>query len=184
MSKLLKKRMADELAQEVESLESFLLYDYTGLKAEDVHKLRSACFEKEVTAKVVKNTMAKLALSSDSYPEGVKKLFKGPTAMAYGGDSIASVAKLLVDFSKENKKLVIKGGYIPGKVLNADDVEALSKVPSRVELLSMLAGVFQAPMQQIASILAGPPRNIAYMLSNLTSKMEENNIESVGDAAS
>ncbi|BBM85572.1 50S ribosomal protein L10 [Candidatus Uabimicrobium amorphum] len=184
MSKLLKKRMADELTNEVESLESFLLYDYTGLKAEDVHSLRSACFEKEVKAKVVKNTMAKLALSSDSYPEEVKALFKGPTAMAYGGDSIASVAKLLVEFRKENKKLVIKGGYIPGKVLNADDVEALSKVPSREELLSMLAGVFQAPMQQIASILAGPPRNISNILSNLTSKMEENNIESVGDAAS
>jgi large subunit ribosomal protein L10 len=183
MSKLLKKRMADELANEIESLESFLLYDYTGLKAEDVHKLRSTCFEKEVNAKVVKNTMAKLALS-ESYPKEIRTLFKGPTAMAYGGDSIASVAKILVDFRKENKKLVIKGGYIPGKVLNADDVEALSKIPSREELLSMIAGVFQAPMQQIANILAGPSRNISNILSNLTSKMEENNIESVGDAAS
>jgi large subunit ribosomal protein L10 len=182
MSKLLKKRMADELSTEVESIESFLLYDYTGLKAQDVHSLRSACFENEVKAKVVKNTMAKLALS-ESYPEEVNALFKGPTAMAYGGDSIASVAKVLVDFSKENKKLVIKGGYIPGKVLNAADVEALSKVPSKKELLSMLAGVFQAPAQQIATILAGPLTNISNVLNNLTSKMEDNKIENVGEAA-
>ncbi|WP_372368586.1 50S ribosomal protein L10 [Candidatus Uabimicrobium sp. HlEnr_7] len=183
MSKLLKKRMAKELANEVESIGSFLLYDYTGLKAEQVHSLRSTSFEKEVTVKVVKNTMAKLALSED-YPEEMKTLFKGPTAMAFGGDSIASVAKILVDFRKENKKLVIKGGYIPGKILNADDVEALSKVPSREELLSMLAGLFQAPTQQIANILDGPSRNISNIFNNLTSKMEENNIESVGDAAS
>lgn len=181
MSKLLKKRMAEELAKEVESVDSFLLYDYTGLKAQSVHGLRSSCFKEEVQAKVVKNTMAAIVFSK-SFPDELKDLLKGPTAMMYGGESIASVAKLLVEFRKENKQLVIKGGYIPGKVLTPEDVEELSKVPSRIELLSMLAGAFEAPLQQIATILAGPATNISNVIGNLTSKMDENNIENVGEA--
>lgn len=173
--------MAEELAKEVESIDSFVLYDYTGLEAQNTHSLRSNCFEQQVQARVLKNTIAGLVFSK-SYPEELKELLKGPTAMAYGGDSIASVAKLLVEFRKENKQLVIKGGYIPGKILSPEEVEELSKVPSREELLSMIAGTFEAPLQQVATILAGPLTNISSALGNLTSKMDENNIEKVGEA--
>lgn len=181
MSKLLKKLMAEEIINEFQSIDSFIIYGYEKLTAQETHALRSLCFEKEIKAKALKNTMAALAFSAKSFPEELKSFLNGATGIVYGSD-IAAVAKLLVSFKEENKKIVIKGGYIPGKVLSGDDVEELSNIPSREELLSMLAGAFNAPLQQIATILAGPLSNVSNMMGDLTSKMEEKNIEKVGEA--
>jgi large subunit ribosomal protein L10 len=173
--------MAEEVISEFQSIDSFIIYGYEKLTAQETHALRSLCVEKDMKAKALKNTMAALAFSAKSFPEELKSFLNGSTAIVHGSD-IASVAKLLISFKEENKKIVIKGGYIPGKVLSSQDVEELSKIPSREQLLSMLAGAFNAPLQQIATIMAGPLTNVSNMMGDLTSKMDEKNIEKVGEA--
>ncbi len=102
--------------------------------------------------------------------KGSTSYLLGPTALTFvTGDSVAA-AKALLDQSKANPLLVIKGGMLGDSPMSADDVKALASLPSREELLARLAGAFQAPLVKTAGLLQALPRNFAYGLSALIEK--------------
>jgi len=181
MSKILTKTMAQELQQEFASVNSFILVNYTGLSAQQTHELRSSFFEQNIKMRVVKNTIL-VAACGDKLPDEIDSLLKGPTAVVYGGESIVSVAKALVDWKKKQPNINIKGGYIPGRLLNDKDVTELSKIPPREVLLSMLAGLFEAPLQQIATIMNAPLQDISNAMNGVVDKMEEAGSDNVANA--
>ena len=101
----------------------------------------------------------------------------GPTALAFamppeggGQPDPVSLSKALVDFSKTNEALVIKGGVMDGDAIGADDITALSKVPPREEMLAKFAGLLQAPMAQFAGLLNAMPTKLAQLTQALIEK--------------
>jgi len=137
--------------------------DYRGLKVPEIQTLRQSLREAGGEFHVVKNTLLRRAMGDDisNLPD---ELHNGPTATAFLFKEEPSCAKLLVKFAKDHKGFAIKGGFFEGKALSAAEVEAYSKLPTRTELLSMLAGLVQAPIANVIGlmneIIAAPIRCI------------------------
>lgn len=103
-----------------------------GITVEEMTKLRRSMRQTKANLKVLKNTLARIAIK-DSHLEPLSDLLEGPTALAYSDDPVG-VAKALADFSKENEKLTILGGVMDGKFINVETVKALASLPSLDEL--------------------------------------------------
>lgn len=122
--------------------------------------------------RVIKNTLAKKVLG-DEY-EGLFPEMKGMTGYVFGIDDPVATAKVVVKAAKDHEKMfTVKGGYFEGQVLSKDDVVALSKVPSREELLTRLASALQSPIQKIANVLQAPIQKFAGTLQALADKRGE-----------
>src|SRR5690606_19070367 len=94
--------------------------------------------------------------------DGLDQFLSGPTALAFGFNDVVMPAKILADFAKDHKKLELKGGVLEGKVINLTAVKELASLPSREALLGQVAGLLQAPMRGLVTVLSGPLRNAAY----------------------
>ena len=115
--------------------------------------------------KVYKNTLVRFAAREQGLDLDAQ--LTGPTAIAFVKGDAAAVAKALRDAAKTNPNLVIKGGVLGTKVIDANGVIALADLPSREVVLAQLAGAFQAPLAQFAGLLQALPRNFAYGLKAL-----------------
>lgn len=172
MSKLLKKRVARELSDVFKDVDSFVAFNYHKMTAEQVFLLRNYLRQQNVYVKIVHNRLASVAFS-EVRRNSMKDLLKGATAIAYGGDSPVDVAKHLLDWNKKNKAITIKGGCLSNKLLDKKQVEALAKVPPKPVLLSMLAGSFESPLRQVATVVKAPVQELGYALRSLVDKMEK-----------
>lgn len=152
-----------ELRENIEGSNSLLLTDYRGLTVSEITTLRRTLHEKGADYKVVKNTLFKLAAEklADS---GIYDLLAGPTAVAFvHNDPIAS-AKAIMDFTRDHKDLEVKGGYVEGRLLTADQIQALSKIPPKEILLAQLVGSIQSPIAGLVGTLQGLMSNLVYTL--------------------
>jgi large subunit ribosomal protein L10 len=131
-----------------------LLTEYRGLSVGAMKKLRRS-LGAEVSYTVAKNTLMKLAAKRAGV-DGLDDMLKGPSALAFVKGDAVNAAKAIKDFSKENPLLVIKGGFLDGKVLTAKDVQKLADLESREVLLAKLAGAMKAKMAQAAALFAAP----------------------------
>lgn len=156
-----KEAVVSEVQAKLEKSKTVVLADYRGLNVEEVTDLRKKMREAGVEFKVVKNTMTSRAAKAANI-EGLDAYLSGPTALAFGYDDYVVGAKILADFAKNHKNLELKAGILDGKVIDFDSVKALAELPSREVLLTKLAGMFQAPMRGLVTVLAGPLRNFAY----------------------
>lgn len=132
-----KSQVVDEIASVAKESASFILFDYRGLTAEETSELRKILRENDSKYKVWKNTLTKRAMDSLNYDLGDSLI--GPSAIAYSSDAIAPI-KALSTFAKEHPALEIKGGIVDGSVTSLEEIKALSTIPSREGLLTMLAG--------------------------------------------
>lgn len=166
-----KKQLVAELVEKFEKAVSVVIVNYRGLDVAEVTELRKQLREAGVEMHVVKNTMLRRAADEVGY-EGLDEVFTGPTAIALSYDEVPTPAKILVDFAKESEPLEIKGGIVEGRVIGVEQVEAVAKLPSREDLLSMLLSVLQAPMRNTAYVLkaANPATKLAYALKDLADK--------------
>ena len=159
-----------ELTEDFRTATATVLTEYRGLTVTSMKKLRRA-LGAETKYSVVKNTLTKIA-AKDAGVDLSADLLTGPSAIAFiKGDPIAA-AKSMRDFAKENPLLVIKGGILDGKSLDADEIKALAEVEPREVLLAKLAGAIAAPMVQFAGLLQAIPRNFAYGLKALIDQKE------------
>ena len=143
---------------------------YKGLTVADMQKLRSQMKQAGATVKVAKNSLAGIALDGKDVAS-IKPLLKGPTLLAYSGDPVAA-AKVAVDFSKTNDKLVILGGAMGTTALNPDGVKALASLPSLDELRAKLVGLIQAPATKIAQLSTAPAAKLARVFGAYAKKDE------------
>ena len=132
-----KSQVVDEITEVAKSSASFILFDYRGLTAEETTELRRLLRESDSSYKVWKNTLTKRALNSLEY--NLDEALEGPSAIAFSSDAIAPI-KAVSNFAKEHPALEIKGGIVDGNVTSLDEIKALSTIPSREGLLTMLAG--------------------------------------------
>jgi large subunit ribosomal protein L10 len=161
-----KVAVIDEVKQRFAESNAALVTEYRGMRVPQLGELRRAIRPNGAEYKVYKNTLVRRA-AAESGIEGADDLFAGPTAIAFVKGDAAAVAKQLRDHAKSNPLLVIKGGVLGNKVLDAKQVTALADLPSREVLLSQIAGAFQAPATKMAGLLAAVPRNFAYGLKAL-----------------
>lgn len=122
--------------------------------------------------KVVKNTLINIAAKGTPI-ESAKSFFSGPTGIAFGYNDAIDVAKKVLEFSSKNEKFKIKSGIIEGQLYSIEDIKAVSVLPSRQVLLSMLGGALQAPTAKLAALLSSTINQFAYALESLKNKKEE-----------
>jgi large subunit ribosomal protein L10 len=135
----------------------------SGLTVAESTDLRRRMRAADASFKVTKNRLVKLALVGTPY-EGIADLFEGPTAIAYSADPVAA-ARVAVDFSKENDKLVVVGGAMAENRLDEAGVKALATLPSLDELRGKLVGLLNSPATKVAGVLQAPAGQLARVLS-------------------
>ena len=155
-----KAQVVEEIADVAKNNASFILFDYRGLTAEETSELRKSLRESGSAYKVWKNTLTKRAM--DSLEFDLDNCLEGPSAIAFSSDAVAPI-KALSTFAKEHPALEIKGGIVDGKVTSLDEIKALSTIPSRETLLTMLAGG-----------LIGTVRDLSIALNLYCEQKEEN----------
>ena len=144
-----KEKEVKELADKLKEAKMVLLTDYRGINVADVTKLRAVLRPTAVEYKVIKNNIIRRALEVNG-ESGLNELLEGPTAIVYGTGDYLEPAKIIYNFSKDNDFYKIKGGIIDGKVMTAEEIITLAKLPSRQELLGMLAGALLGNISKLA----------------------------------
>jgi large subunit ribosomal protein L10 len=167
-----KVAIVDEIASKLGAAEAVFVSEYRGLTVSHLARLRGALRPSDAEHKVYKNTLARLAVRTAG-TDGLEELLIGPSAITFVKGDIAGAAKALRDTARTNPLLVLKGGSLGTKLLSADDIRALADLPSRDELLAMIAGAFQAPLVKTASLLQALPRNFAYGLAALIDERDD-----------
>ena len=168
MDRAQKEALVDELGQIFESSGVVVVAHYTGLTVAEMQDLRARARDAGGSVRVAKNRLAKIALQGKPC-ESITSLLSGMTVLTYSEDPVAA-AKVAQDFAKENQKFVILGGAMGENALDVAGVEAVSKMPSREELISTIAGMLGAPASNIAGAIGAPASNIASILSTIEDK--------------
>ena len=160
-----KEQKVAELQELFANSQAVFLTDYRGISvAEDV-KLRAQMREAGINYLVAKNTLIKIACNNYGSNE-LDSYLNGPTAIAFAEDPVAA-AKILSDFVKESKKTQLKAAMLSGKLIDAQGVEDLAKLPSREVLLAQVAGAFAAPMSSFAGVTAGILRQLVTVVDKV-----------------
>jgi large subunit ribosomal protein L10 len=147
--------MVSEVAAKLQGAQSVIVAEYRGLNVERVTQLRSKARKSGVWLRVLKNTLARRAVKGTPFEKLSDKMV-GPLMYGISQDPVAG-AKVLSEFAKENELFVIKAGAMPNAVMSAQDIKALSQLPSREELLAKLLGTMQAPMTKLVRTLNEVP---------------------------
>lgn len=141
----------EEIKQKFADAEAIILTDYQGLNVAEINELRRRFRESNVEYKVYKNTLMNIA-ANELEIQGLDQHLQGPTAVAMSQDVTAPV-KVVNDFIKEFQKLNIKAGTLGTKVIPAENVNDLLKIPSKDELISKVLGQLQAPIASLLNAL-------------------------------
>ena len=148
----LKKELVEGIKAELKDAKSIVFVDYRGITVAEDTKMRKEFRENEVTYKVFKNRLLVRALNDLGITDYDPKMFEGTTAVAFGSDEIAP-AKIFCNHSEKLKKMAVKFGIVNGKIVSKEQVEELSKIPSKEVLIAMLLGTLNAPVSALARAL-------------------------------
>ena len=147
-----KKEEVTALANKIKEANLVLLVDYRGINVEDVTNLRTSVRNTNAEYKVIKNNITRRALAEAGI-EGLEDKLVGPTAVIMTNEDYLETTKAIYNFSKDNDFYKIKGGVVEGKVMTAEEIITLAKLPSRDTLLSMLAGALLGNISKLAVAL-------------------------------
>jgi large subunit ribosomal protein L10 len=157
-----------ELKDLLSDTKDLIFTDFRGLSVEKITELRKMLYEKDSLLKIVKNNYTRIALKDFDFPE-VDSILEGPTAIAMIKTDSSAIAKIISDYSK-NEAIKIKGGIVGGKRFEAFEIEALSKLPSREQLIAMLMGTMNAPVRNVMYALNGVVQKLVWTLQAVADK--------------
>ncbi len=141
------------LREEFAGYDGYIFTDYRGMTVDQITRIRKDLRKDEAAYRVVKNRYAKIALQNLD-KSGAEEQMIGPTAVALiKGDSANVVAKVLFGAAKDGVNVQVKGALLNGEVLSAEQIEAISKLPTKLELIASLMGTMKAPVQKLAATL-------------------------------
>ena len=175
MPKAEKIERVAELKAGIEGSDALLLTEYRGLTVSDITELRRSLAEGGATFAVVKNTLMQRA-AVDASIEDLESLLEGPTAVAFvAGDPVAA-AKKVVDAAKKFPALILKGGYMEGKVLSADEAKGLADLDSKEVMLSKIAGLLKGEMSRAASMFVSAQSKFLSLLEAYKEKVPDDSV--------
>lgn len=181
MAKPNKVETVAEIADKFRSSSAAVITEYSGLTVSQITKLRRS-LGTGATYRVAKNTLVKRA-AVDAGVQGLEELFVGPTAIAFVTGEPVDAAKALRDFAKDNKGLVIKGGYMDGRPLSVDEVTQIADLDSRETTLAKIAGAMNAVLANMAGLLAAPASETARLVAALEEKRSGGEASASADEA-
>lgn len=166
MATQVKKEIVAELVDKIKKAQSVVFVDYQGIKVNEETVLRRKMRESGAEYLVAKNRLFKIALKESGVEDNFDEILEGTTAFAFGYEDPAVPAKVVFDLAKDKAKakqdiFKIKGGYLTGRKVSIKEVEALAKLPSREQLLSM-----------VLNSMLGPVRKLAYAAVAIADKKE------------
>ncbi|GAB3132036.1 50S ribosomal protein L10 [Tsukamurella serpentis] len=157
-----------EIAEKFSNSTATVVTEYRGLSVGSITELRRS-LGAGTTYSVAKNTLVKRA-AAEAGVEGLDELFSGPTAIAFIEGEPVEAAKAIKKFAKDNKALVIKGGYMDGKALSVAEVERIADLESREVLLAKLAGAMKGNLAKAAGLFNAPASQVARLAAALQEK--------------
>ena len=167
IAKKKKQEILKDLTARLSRQKSVVFFDYTGLKVNQVQKLREKLREEEIDCQAIKKTLIDLSLKEVGLKGVETKNLRGQIALVFGYKDEVLPAKILYDFSKENENLKILSGFVQGEYLENEAIISLAKLPSKQELLAQLVGSIKSPIYGFANVLQGNLRGFINILKNL-----------------
>jgi large subunit ribosomal protein L10 len=172
MSKPIKNMVTDSYRRRFDGVDGGVIVDLCGVASNDNNHIRNALAKEGMRVTIVKNSLAMRAFEGTDL-EGMSQVIDGPSALVYGGDSVVVIARQLVDLIKEVENLELKGALMEGEVFKADQIEALSKYPTRQEAQSQLLSMILGAGGQLISATTSGGSNIASILKAMEEKLEK-----------
>lgn len=168
-----------EIAEQIQGSEAVFAVDYRGITVAQIKELRTKLRDSDATFRVVKNTLTERA-ADQADAEALKSLLEGPTALTFVRGDAAAAAKTIADFQKSTggELLPFKGGLMEGNALDAAQIVAISKLPSRQVLYGQLVGVVASPITGLARSLNGLVSGLAIALGGVLEKKESGELPS------
>ncbi len=160
-----KQAVVAELSTRLAGAQAVIVAEYRGLDVKRVTQLRAKAKKSGLYLRVLKNTLARRAVKGTPFEQLAEKMV-GPLMYGIAADPVAG-AKVLSEFARENEHFVIRGGAMPNTMMSDKDVKALALLPSRDELLAMLAGTMLAPIAKLARTLNEVPGKFVRTLAAL-----------------
>lgn len=158
-----KQEAIDQLAASIEGATAVVFANFQGLSVAAMEELRGKCREEGVSAMASKKTLVRLALAQQGMDVDTKE-YEGGVAAYFGQDAV-SAAKVVATFAKDHEQVTIFGGVLDGVYVDAAQVIALSKLPTKQELLAQMVGSLNAPISGFVNVLAGNMRGLVNVLS-------------------
>ena len=166
-----KAAKVEEVSALVATAQSIVVAEYRGLDVDSATKLRKQARSQGVQLRVLKNTLARRAVSGTAFA-GLSDKLVGPLVYGFSADPVAA-AKVLAGFAKDNDKLVVKAGAMPNYVMDDKGVKALATMPSREQLLAKLMATMQAPIGQFVRTLNEVPSRLVRTLAAVRDAKEK-----------
>jgi large subunit ribosomal protein L10 len=160
-----------EFREKLSGVRGAVLTDFRGLSVADITELRTLLRKSDVEYKVVKNTLAKLAIK-DTGLEGLAAYFEGPTAIAISRKDAVAASKVLTVWGKSRPAFTIKGGVVEGRIVGPAQIAELANVPPREVLLARMVGALQSPIAGLVQVLAVHLRGLVCALDQVRQKKE------------
>jgi large subunit ribosomal protein L10 len=163
-----KRETVAELREELAQHRTLIVSEYRGLTVKELGEIRRALRTRNVTYRVVKNRLLKIA-AADTIGEALDPLLTGPTAIAFGNDEVGT-AKAVLDATRPYRVVSVTGGVLGNRAIDAGAVTRLAALPPRETLLAQIAGGFAAPLATMAGLLDAPLRDVAGLAQALADK--------------
>lgn len=167
-----KKQIVSEVNQAASSALSAVIADYRGVTVSELTALRKTARENNVYLRVVRNTLLKLAVAETEF-ECIQEALVGPTILAFSQDDPGAAARVLKDFAKENSKFEIKALSVGGKLLDANQIDVLAKLPTHDQALSMLMSVMLAPVTKLTRTINEVPSKVTRAVAAVRDQKKE-----------
>lgn len=173
MSKPVKEMIVAEYRRRFDGVSSGLLIDIRGIEANKNNELRVDLLQKDIHITVLKNSLAKTAFQGTEL-EGLADLLDGPTALAFGGDSVVEVARSLVDWAKKIKKLELKAALLDGQFFEGQEgVKRLSEFPTKDESQGIVVQLLLSPAGNVVKAATSPGSNLVGIVKEIESMLED-----------
>jgi len=178
MSRVLKSLMHGAIVDRLDGVDGGLFISTAGLNSELTFDLRRSLNSRNLRYMVLRNSLARMAFEHYGYPrEEIDKILTGPVGMVYTTDegSATTAAKAIDAWKTEKKDKIVqlKGAFLDGEVLDANDAKTLKDAPTKEQARAMLLGVIQAPATQLLGTIREPFARIVYVLNNYHDKRNE-----------
>jgi large subunit ribosomal protein L10 len=178
VKKTSKPEMVEALKGAIAEQRGAVVAEYRGVTVGEMTALRKKLREIHAEFRVVKNTLIRRAAEGTPFGD-LSASFKGPTAIAFSHGDPVALAKAMKEYAAGSPKITLRAGFLDGRVLTAQEVQALAEVPSREVLLSRLVGGLGSPVTRLAQAFADSPRKLVYVLESIR---KQRPAESAGDA--